>query len=65
MMRLTADALVRRGAAPEHVQLTLERNMQCGNALCGHCQLGPLIVCRDGPVVRYPVVARPLGIPGL
>lgn len=57
MMRCTADLLVDRGVDPTQVQLTLERNMQCGNALCGHCQLGPVIVCRDGPVVRYPTVA--------
>ena len=25
--------------------------MKCGVGLCGHCQLGPLLVCRDGPVV--------------
>jgi NAD(P)H-flavin reductase len=24
--------------------------MQCGVGLCGHCQLGSLFVCRDGPV---------------
>lgn len=56
MMRLTADVLVDRGVDAADVQLTLERNMQCGNGLCGHCQLGPILVCRDGPVVRYPVV---------
>ena len=27
--------------------------MKCGVGLCGHCQLGPLLVCRDGPVVDY------------
>lgn len=63
MMRLVADALVARGTSPADVQLTLERNMQCGNGLCGHCQLGPLIVCRDGPVVRYPAVAAALAVP--
>ena len=26
--------------------------MQCGIGHCGHCQLGPTLVCRDGPV--YP-----------
>ncbi len=33
--------------------------MQCGVARCGHCQLGPLLLCRDGPVVDY-AVAEPL-----
>ena len=27
--------------------------MRCGLAECGHCQLGPLLLCRDGPVVSY------------
>ena len=33
--------------------------MQCGIGLCGHCQLGPLLLCRDGPVVGY-ALAEPL-----
>jgi anaerobic sulfite reductase subunit B len=53
MMRVTGDLLVERGVPPERVQLTLERNMQCGVGRCGHCQLGPVLVCRDGPVVAY------------
>jgi NAD(P)H-flavin reductase len=57
MMRFTAEALVRHGVAADQVQLSLERNMRCGIGLCGHCQLGPLIVCRDGPVVTYDRVA--------
>jgi anaerobic sulfite reductase subunit B len=57
MMRFTADALVRKGIAAERIQVSLERNMHCGVGLCGHCQLGPLIICRDGPVVTYDQVA--------
>jgi NAD(P)H-flavin reductase len=53
MMRFTADALVRQGVAAERIQLSLERNMHCGAGVCGHCQFGPLIICRDGPVVTY------------
>jgi len=53
MMRFVARALVDRGVDPRRVLVSLERNMQCGVGLCGHCQLGPLLVCRDGPVVPY------------
>lgn len=53
MMRLSAEALVNCGIAPADIQVSLERNMRCGAALCGHCQLGPLLLCRDGPVVSY------------
>jgi NAD(P)H-flavin reductase len=53
MMRFGGRALVDRGVDARRIRVSLERNMQCGIGLCGHCQLGPLLVCRDGPVVRY------------
>jgi anaerobic sulfite reductase subunit B len=53
MMRLTARALTGLGVPPGNVRLSMERNMRCGLGWCGHCQLGPLLVCRDGPVVPY------------
>ena len=53
MMRLSADTLARCGVPATDIRVSLERNMQCGAALCGHCQLGPLLLCRDGPVVSY------------
>ena len=53
MMRLSAEMLVGCGVAATDIRVSLERNMRCGAALCGHCQLGPLLLCRDGPVVSY------------
>ena len=58
-MRFTARALVDQGVGPEGIQVSLERNMQCGVGLCGHCQLGPLLLCRDGPVVPYGAASSP------
>jgi NAD(P)H-flavin reductase len=26
--------------------------MKCAVGFCGHCQLGPLFICKDGPVFR-------------
>ncbi|MCB0923201.1 MAG: FAD/NAD(P)-binding protein [Mycobacterium sp.] len=57
MMRHSAMALIRKGVAAQDIRVSLERNMQCGLAWCGHCQLGPLLLCRDGPVVGYDVAA--------
>ena len=53
MMRFTADALAARGIPASRIRVSLERNMRCGVGWCGHCQFGPLLVCRDGPVVGY------------
>ena len=50
MMQASARTLASRGIAPERTWVTLERNMACGVGVCGHCQLGPYFVCRDGPV---------------
>jgi NAD(P)H-flavin reductase len=53
MMTSAARAAVVQGADPRHVWISLERNMHCGIAHCGRCQLGPFLLCRDGAVVRW------------
>jgi NAD(P)H-flavin reductase len=53
MMRFTIQELLKRDMGPEQIHVTMERNMQCGIGHCGHCQYGPLFVCKDGPVFRY------------
>ena len=57
MMRFTAAALGDRGFGADSIWVSLERSMKCGVGHCGHCQLGPLFVCKDGPVVRQDVAA--------
>lgn len=53
MMHFAARALLDRGVAPDRIFLSMERDMRCGLGHCGHCQLGPTLICRDGPVYRY------------
>ena len=53
MMRFCVRELGRRGLADERIYLSMERNMKCAVGFCGHCQLGPSFVCKDGPVLRY------------
>jgi NAD(P)H-flavin reductase len=60
MMRFAARALDQRGLRPSQIHVSLERNMKCAVGFCGHCQLGPEFVCRDGPVFRYDRVASAL-----
>lgn len=52
MMRYVASALRELGISADRVRLSMERNMQCGIGLCGHCQLREFFLCVDGPVLR-------------
>jgi len=65
MMQATAAALTGRGVDPAAIWLTLERNMACGVGTCGHCQLGPFFVCRDGPVFSIAELGTAFGREGL
>ena len=65
MMQFTARALIDHGVPPERIWISMERTMRCGMGLCGHCQLGPTLICRDGPVYRWDELASLLGVPEL
>jgi NAD(P)H-flavin reductase len=62
MMRFMVAALQEAGVAAGRIHASMERNMQCGIGLCGHCQLGPTLVCRDGPVYPWSELERWLAI---
>jgi NAD(P)H-flavin reductase len=62
MMRFTVRALVDEGLSPERIWISMERSMKCGVALCGHCQFGPSLICRDGAVYPYPAIEPYLGV---
>jgi NAD(P)H-flavin reductase len=53
MMRFTVLELQKRGVPTENICVSMERNMKCAIGFCGHCQLGPTFICKDGPVFRY------------
>jgi NAD(P)H-flavin reductase len=53
MMRFGIQTLLDHGVTSDRIYMTMERNMKCSVGLCGHCQLGPVFVCRDGPVFRH------------
>ena len=65
MMQATATTLEQRGMATSSIWVTLERNMACGVGTCGHCQLGPFFVCRDGPVFSVAELGSAFGREGL
>jgi NAD(P)H-flavin reductase len=53
MIRFVAFEALARKIKPEHIYVSMERNMSCAMGFCGHCQLGPVFICKDGPVFDY------------
>ena len=53
MLRFMLLALERLGYEPDQVVTTLENKMKCGLGVCGRCNIGRFVVCRDGPVVTW------------
>lgn len=62
MMRFAAQSLIENGTAASDVVVSLERNMHCAIGHCGHCQLGPDFICKDGPVTTWSAVEHLLRI---
>ncbi len=62
MMRFAVRTVLDAGIPEQNVHLSLERNMKCAIRQCGRCQLGPVFVCRDGPVFPLPRIWRLLNI---
>jgi NAD(P)H-flavin reductase len=62
MMRFSYHELIRRGVPAERVYLSMERNMKCAVGFCGHCQLSPFFICKDGPVFRADRIEPLLGL---
>lgn len=60
MLKFTLAALEKLDFAPGNVYTTLEARMKCGVGKCGHCNIGPFRVCRDGPVLS---AAEPAALP--
>jgi NAD(P)H-flavin reductase len=65
MMRFTVMTALSRGISPEQIWLSMERNMQCAVGFCGHCQLGPTFICKDGPIFRYDRISHFMDVEGL
>jgi NAD(P)H-flavin reductase len=65
MMRYAIRDLRGRGVADDRIFLSLERNMHCAVGVCGHCQLGPFFLCKDGPILSLRRVAPFFAVAGL
>jgi NAD(P)H-flavin reductase/NAD-dependent dihydropyrimidine dehydrogenase PreA subunit len=52
MMQASVQGLISKGVPPDRIVISMERHMECGIGLCGHCQMAGRFVCKDGPVFR-------------
>lgn len=64
MMRAVVRHVLAAGVRAADVHVSLERNMHCAVGICGRCQLGPWVLCRDGAVMPWARVARVMEVPG-
>jgi NAD(P)H-flavin reductase len=65
MMRYAIRILRARDMPEDRIYVSLERNMKCAVGWCGHCQLGPEFLCKDGPIFPVRRVGRWLEVHGL
>ena len=53
MYKFVIQELLKKKFADDHIILSLERHMKCGVGKCGHCQIGDIYCCQEGPVFTY------------
>ncbi|MGQ9500111.1 MAG: FAD/NAD(P)-binding protein [Dissulfurimicrobium sp.] len=58
MIKFTMSPLEKIGWQDDQIYLSLENRMKCGLGVCGHCNVGPVYVCYDGPVFTREQVKR-------
>ncbi|MBU0971109.1 MAG: FAD/NAD(P)-binding protein [Proteobacteria bacterium] len=50
MIKFTRPVLKDLGYSDEDIIMSLENRMKCGIGMCGRCNIGKELVCKDGPV---------------
>ncbi len=50
MIKFTQPVLDNLGYSHDHIIMSLENRMKCGIGMCGRCNIGKELVCKDGPV---------------
>lgn len=53
MIKFSIKTLLSLGFDEEKVWVSESRKMCCGVGKCGHCRIGEIYVCQDGPVFKY------------
>jgi len=53
MYKFVINELLKLKIQKHQILMTLERRMKCGIGKCGHCAIGSIYTCLDGPVFSY------------
>ena len=53
MYQFVIDELLKLSVPKHQILMTLERRMKCGVGKCGHCVIGSIYTCIDGPVFSH------------
>lgn len=53
MYKYVLSELLKKKIPESQIYLSFERHMKCGVGHCGHCQLGGVYCCKNGPVFTY------------
>ena len=56
MMMNTVKEALKLGYKDDRIFLSLERRMECGIGVCGHCNVGQYYACESGPIFNYSIV---------
>ncbi len=55
MIKFSAQESIKNGVDESKIWVSMERKMSCSVGKCGHCKIGGIYVCQEGPVFNYSV----------
>lgn len=61
MIKFTRPVLKDLGYGDDDILMSLENRMKCGFGMCGRCNIGQELVCKDGPVFTLAALNRTPG----
>ncbi|MEA2078182.1 MAG: dihydroorotate dehydrogenase [Candidatus Marinimicrobia bacterium] len=58
LMKKALELAVKKGCSPEYCYASLETNNMCGIGMCGECECGGILSCKNGTFYDYPFLQK-------
>jgi len=58
LMKKALELAVEKGCPPEYCYASLETNNMCGIGMCGECECGGVLSCKNGTFYDYPFLMK-------